>query len=455
MAVEVSDNTPVEGRDQLVAWMEEGCKPRSEWRIGTEHEKFIFKNKTLKPAPYQPEGIADFLERLAEDLRWDKVQQNGHLIGLADPDSLAAISLEPGGQFELSGAPLKTLHATSDEIDAHLRASYRAAEGLDLSFLSLGFWPAGARSDMPHMPKRRYEIMTTYMPKVGTLGLDMMYRTCTVQANIDFSSESEMAKIMHIGMALQPIINALFAASPFTEGRPNGFKTYRTHIWQHTDPDRSGLLPFVFDRNFSFQRYVDWAIDVPMYFIKRGEMYHDVAGAPFRALLEGKVQKMPGVRATLADWSNHLGTLFPEVRLKRFIEMRGADAGPLAHIKALPALWTGLFYHEPSRDAAFDLIKAWPASDVLELYQQVPRAGFAARIGGRLILDVARDIVMLAEQGLIARNYKNAKDENESIYLEILKTYTSRGKTLADELLEKFFSTWHEKIEPIFTDCAI
>ncbi len=455
MAVEILDDTPVESIGDLVAYMEQGCKPKADWRIGTEHEKFVFAKNNLKPAPYEPDGIAALLENLALGLNWDRVVQDGKLIGLSDPASKAAISLEPGGQFELSGAPLRTLHETGEEIDAHLRAVHRAAEKLDLSFLGLGLWPAGILSDMPRMPKRRYDIMRNYMPQVGTLGLDMMHRTCTVQANIDFSSEQEMVKIMRIGMALQPVVSALFSASPFAGGRPNGFQTYRTHIWQHTDADRAGILPFVFDADMGFARYVQWALDVPMYFVKRGDVYHDVAGVPFRALLEGKVPQLPDERATLADWSNHLGTLFPEVRLKHFIEMRGADGGPLSHIKALPALWVGLLYDEGVCEAAYERIKAWSAEDVIDLYRHMPREGFAARIRGRLALEVARDIVALAEQGLRARGYKNEKDEDESVFLSVLKTRVASGTNLSDRLLEKFAANWHEEIAPVFEACRL
>jgi len=350
---------------------------------------------------------------------------------------------------------VRTLHETSDEIDAHLQASHKAADALGLSFLGMGFWPAGPRADMPQMPKRRYEIMTNYMPKVGSLGLDMMYRTCTVQVNVDFSSEAEMVQMMRIGTALQPVASALFAASPFTDGKPNGFQTIRPHIWKHTDPDRCGILPFALDGSMSFSRYVDWALDVPLYFVKRGEVYHDVAGVPFRALLEGRVPQLPGERATIADWINHLGTLFPEVRLKHFIEMRGADVGPLSHIKALPALWTGLLYDDASRDAAFDLIKSWTYENVQDLYEKVPVEGFSARINGRLVLEVARDIVSLAEAGLKARAQKNAQGEDEASFIDVLKQRVASGKTLSDELLENYAGPWREDIAPIFEACAL
>lgn len=455
MAVEVSDDTPVEGFDQLAAYMAQGCKPKEQWRVGTEHEKFVVRCDDFKPAPYEPNGIGVLLGKLSEKLKWDEVVQEDKLIGLSDPKTGAVISLEPGGQFELSGAPLQTLHETSSEIDAHYDASCEAAKELGLTFLGLGFWPCGPRSDMPRMPKRRYGIMTDYMPKVGTLGLDMMYRTCTVQANLDFSSEAEMARMMRTAMALQPVVSALFAASPFSEGKPNGYQTIRPHIWAHTDPSRCGILPFVFNADFGFARYVEWALDVPMYFIKRGEVYHDVAGVPFRALLEGRIPQLPGERATIADWVNHLGTLFPEVRLKHFIEMRGADAGPVGHIKALPALWAGLFYDDSSRAAAFDLIKSWTYQQVNELYHNVPVEGFSARIQGRLALEVARDIVALADKGLKARARKNPQGHDESVFLDVLKARVTSGKTFSDELLEKYAGPWQGKIAPIFECCQL
>ncbi|MES2907326.1 MAG: glutamate--cysteine ligase, partial [Pseudomonadota bacterium] len=433
MAVEISDDTPVTGRADLIAWMEAGIKTKDARRVGTEHEKFIVRRSDHVPAPYEPNGIADLLENYAKLSSATRIFQDEKLIGLSL--NQAAISLEPGGQFELSGAPFFSLHEMSDELDRHLATVRKAAEPLGLSFAGFGFQPLTSLKDMPRMPKRRYDIMRNYMPKVGTCGLNMMHRSSTVQANLDFTSEENMIDIFRVGMALQPVVSALFAASPFMDGKPSGYKTIRPYMWSKTDPDRTGILNFVFDGNMGFARYVDWALDVPMYFVKRGDIYHDVTGVPFRALLEGRVPQLPQERATFADWANHLGTLFPEVRLKHFIEMRGADSGPADHVKALPSLWLGLLYDDASLAAAKDLIASWAADDVNDIYEHVSKQGFSATIAGRTALDVARDIVVLADEGLRRRNLKNSKGESEQIYLDVLKERVASGRTLADDML--------------------
>lgn len=450
MAVEIEDTTLIEHQSELVVWLEQGCKSKSERSIGTEHEKFIFRHGKTAPVVYEPDGIAALLENLNKELQWQEVIEADYIIGLTN--GKASISLEPGGQFELSGAPLKNLHETSQELDAHINAVKRATQPLQLSALGVGLWPLAGLEDMPRMPKRRYDIMRGYMPKVGILGLDMMHRTCTVQANLDFTSENDMAQIMRIGMGLQPVVTALFSASPFSNSRPNGFRSFRAEIWRQTDADRCGILPFVFDPGMSFERYVDWAVDVPLYFVKRSDIYHDVAGMPFRALLEGKLPQLPGMRATLADWSNHLGTLFPEVRLKRFIEMRGADCGPLQHIKALPALWVGLLYDDAARDGALELIKNWSAADVQALYAQVPMQGLSSTIKNRAALDIAREVVDLAISGLRRRGIKNTQGNSEEIYLEYLQDCVVSGKSAADEMLEKYNGEWNKNIKPLFTE---
>lgn len=449
MAVEISDDRPVTNRDDLVAWMERGIKPKGQRRIGTEHEVIVFRDADLAPSPYEPDGIGALLENYAQISGAEKIDQDGKLIGLKHGD--AGISLEPGGQFELSGAPFCcSLHQTSDEIDRHVTLSKQAAAPLGLSLLGVGFQPLTALGDVPRMPKRRYDIMRAYMPKVGTCGLNMMHQSCTVQANVDFTSEAQMAEIMRIGMALQPVVSALFAASPFKEGRLSGYKTIRPMMWSQTDPDRTGILDFALKDGMSFERYVDWAIDVPLYFIKRGETYHDVSGTPFRALLEGRVPQLPNERANFADWSNHLGTLFPEVRLKHFIEMRGADSGPPEHVKALPALWTGLLYDVTSRLAAFDLVKDWSVEDVKEIYVSVSVRGFDAQIKGRSARDVSHDIVAMAEAGLRNFGVKNAKGDDETVYLDVLKQRVDSGKTLADIFIDKFNGPWQAQVAPLF-----
>src|SRR5438270_1307666 len=368
MARDVVDSTAIETRDDLVTWIEKGCKERSSFRLGTEHEKVPFYRSDTFPVPYERPGsrqggIRDLLEGLQTRLQWEPISDGAALIGLAAPESGAAISLEPGGQFELSGAPLETVHEVAREFDAHIAAVHGVAEPLDIGFLSLGMQPKWPRSAIPVMPKQRYAIMARYMPKVGTLGLDMMFRTATVQVNLDYGSEADMVKKLRVGLALQPIVTAIFANSPFADGKPNGFLSMRSEIWRDTDAARTGMLPFAFEEGMGFERYVDYALDVPMYFVKRGEHYHDVSGASFRDLLEGKLPQLPGERATISDWANHLGTLFPEVRLKRYLEMRGADAGPTGRLAALSAFWVGLLYDQTALDAAWDLVKGWTEAE--------------------------------------------------------------------------------------------
>src|SRR6059036_257079 len=360
MARDQIDMTPLQSRDDLVAWLEAGVKPPSEFRIGTEHEKTPFTLSGHHPVPYEGRrSIRRLLEGMQHLLGWQPIIEQGNIIGLYDVTGGGAISLEPGGQFELSGAPLETVHQTQAELMAHLAQVREIATPLGIGFLGLGMTPSWSRAQIPVMPKGRYNIMTNYMPKVGRYGHDMMYRTCTVQTNVDFSSEADMVKKLRVSLALQPVATALFANSPFTEGRPNGFLSFRSEVWRDTDNARAGMLPFAFEDGMGFERYVDYALDVPMYFVKRGEHYHDVSGASFRDLLAGKLAHLPGERATMSDWANHLSTIFPEVRLKRFLEMRGADMGSRDHVLASPPLWAGLFYDETALDGAWELVKNW------------------------------------------------------------------------------------------------
>src|SRR5579871_1247860 len=394
MARDASDATPIVSRDQLVEALESGAKPREQWRVGTEHEKFGFRREDVGPVPYDgPHGIKRLLEAMEGLLGWQPILDRGQIIGLTDPIGLGAISLEPGGQFELSGAPVETIHQTAREVNGHLAQVRECADPLGIGFLGLGTSPKWARAATPVMPKSRYEIMTRYMPKVGGHGLDMMYRTCTIQANLDFGDEADMVKKMRVGLALQPVATALFANSPFLEGKPNGFLSYRAEIWRDTDRNRTGMLPFAFEEGFGFERYVDWALDVPMYFVKRGDTYHDVAGASFRDLLDGKLAALPGERATLSDWKNHLSTLFPDVRLKSYIEMRGADGGSGRRITALAALWVGLLYDDAVLDGAWQTVKDWNRDERQALRDAVPRTALKTKFRNRTVLDIARDMV--------------------------------------------------------------
>jgi glutamate--cysteine ligase len=455
MARDQVDLTPVEGHNELVDWIAQGAKAKSQFRIGTEHEKFGFTLEGHRPVPYEGRhGIRALLEGMQHLLGWQPIMEGGNVIGLHDVPGGGAISLEPGGQFELSGAQVETVHQTSSELMAHLAQVREVAQPLHIGFLGIGMTPSWTRAEMPKMPKGRYKIMTGYMPKVGSVGLDMMYRTCTVQTNLDFSSEADMVKKLRVSLALQPVATAMFANSPFTDGRPNGFLSYRAEIWRDTDNARTGMLPWAFEPGMGFERWVDYALDVPMYFIKHGDEYVDVSGQSFRDLLEGRLKSMPGARATISDWANHLSTIFPEVRLKRYLEMRGADSGPLPDLLALPAFWAGIFYDDTSLDAAWDLVKNWTAAERQALRDAVPKAGLAATVQGRTVFQVARDALELARAGLARRRRLDIGGHDETIYLDVLVDRLARGTTPAQELLAKFHGPWGGSVEPIYTEEA-
>ncbi|HEU4359519.1 MAG TPA: glutamate--cysteine ligase [Xanthobacteraceae bacterium] len=455
MARDQVDMTPIETRDDLVAWFEAGSKPRSQFRIGTEHEKFVFRVEGLHPVSYEGRrGIRTLLEGMQHLLGWEPIIEAGNIIGLFDVTGGGAISLEPGGQFELSGAPVETVHQTCSELMAHLAQVKEIARPLGIGFLGLGMTPNWSRDQIPMMPKGRYRIMTSYMPKVGKYGLDMMYRTCTVQTNIDYSSEADMVKKLRVSLALQPVATAMFANSPFTEGKPNGFLSFRSEIWCDTDADRTGMLPWAFEPSMGFERYVDYALGVPMYFVKRGERYIDVAGQSFRDLMRGRLQGLPGERATMSDWANHVSTIFPEVRLKRYLEMRGADGGPWRRLPALPAYWVGILYDDDSLEAAWDLVKNWSAAERQQLRDDVPKLGFGATIAGHKVLDLAQMTIALAEKGLARRRRLDARGQDEGAYLRPIQEYVARGITPAEELLEKFHGPWRYSVEPIFKEYA-
>ncbi|MBN8996805.1 MAG: glutamate--cysteine ligase [Rhizobiales bacterium] len=450
-ARDVTDATPIESRDQLVEAIASGCKPKDKWRVGTEHEKFGFRVADCAPVPYDgPRGIRQLLEAMEGLLGWQPIIDKGSVIGLTDPVGMGAISLEPGGQFELSGAPLDTIHQTRREVNAHLAQVHECAAPLGLGFLGLGASPKWTRAETPVMPKSRYAIMARYMPKVGGHGLDMMFRTCTVQANLDFADEADMVKKLRVGLALQPVVTALFANSPFTEGRPNGFLSWRAEIWRDTDGNRTGMLPFAFEEGFGFEHYVDWALDVPMYFVKRADDYVDVAGASFRDLLDGKLAPFEGERATLSDWKNHLSTLFPEVRLKSYLEMRGADCGPRDMLYALPALWVGLLYDSVALDAALDLIRDWTADERQALRDAVPRTALKTPFRNRTVRDIAGEMLAIARGGLARRARRNREGADETVYLAPLDEIVASGETRAERLLADFAGPWHGDIDQVF-----
>src|ERR1700752_644189 len=443
MARDQVDLTPIERRDDLVRWLAEGVKPRSQFRIGTEHEKFAFTLEGHRPVPYEGRhGIRALLEGMEHLLGWQPIMEGPNIIGLLDVTGGGAISLEPGGQFELSGAQVETLHQTRSELMAHLAQVREVAAPLHIGFLGIGMTPSWSRAEMPKMPKGRYKIMTAYMPKVGQYGLDMMYRTCTVQTNLDFASEADMGQKLRVSLALQPVATALFANSPFTEGKPNGFLSFRSEIWRDTDNARAGMLPWAFEDGIGFERWVDYALDVPMYFVKRGAEYIDVSGSSFRAFFEGRNNRLPGERPTLSDWANHLSTIFPEVRLKRYLEMRGADGGPWERLPALPAFWVGLLYDDVSLDAAWDIAKRWNVHERQALRDDVPRFGFKARIKDRYLFEVAKECLALAPAGPRRRARVDHSGRDETRHLEPLDRIIDCGHTPAEELLAKFDGVW-------------
>jgi glutamate--cysteine ligase len=439
-----ADLTPITSVRQLAEWFAEGCKPRDAWRIGTEHEKFGFRRSDLMPPPYEPGGIRAMLEGL-QAKGWEPILDGGNPIGLKRGG--ASVSLEPGGQFELSGAPVEDLHQNRAELAEHLREVHEVAGPLGLGFVPLGFHPFARREDMPWMPKGRYAIMRNYMPRVGGMGLDMMLRTCTVQVNLDFGDEADMAEKLRVSLALQPLATALFANSPFVEGKPSGYLSLRGRAWTDTDPDRTGIPAPVFEPGFGFERFVQFVLDVPMYFIMREGRWIDAAGMSFRDFLEGRA--LAGHRATMGDWADHVTTVFTDVRLKRFLEMRGADAGSPPMLRALPALWVGLLYDDAAQKAAAALIRGWGVEEMRALRMAVPRDGLRAAIAGRPLQDVARDVVEIARGGLRARGL------GEEIHLSPLEEVAASGKTQAERWLDRYNTAWGGDVRKIFDEAEI
>jgi glutamate--cysteine ligase len=444
----------VENRGQLIEYLESGCKPPERWRLGTEHEKFGYLTADLKPLPYDNgPGIRAILEGLAERFDWRPVTENGNTIALLD-DTGASITLEPGGQLELSGALLFFNDTATTEIYTHLKQVKTVAEPLGAAFLGMGFQPKWRRGDIHWMPKGRYKIMREYMPKKGSLGLDMMTRTCTVQVNLDFSSEADMVKKFRTSLALQPIATALFANSPFVDGKPCGYLSYRSHVWEDTDPDRTGMMSWVFDEDMGFERYVDYMLDVPMYFVYRNGRYVDASGQSFRDFLAGRLPAAPGERPTITDWEDHLTTAFPEVRLKKFLEMRGADGGPWGELCALPALWAGLLYDQTSLDAAWELARHWDMEQRLQLRADAPRLALKAEIAGRSVREIAREVLEIAHQGLKARKRLNGAGDNETGFLGPLQETVESGLTPAERKLALFHGRWNGSVDPVFEEFA-
>ncbi|WP_187431042.1 Glutamate--cysteine ligase EgtA [Roseobacter fucihabitans] len=453
MSIPQSGGGPITSYDQLAQYLADGCKPKEQWRIGTEHEKFGYCKDTLKPLPYEGDrSIRVMLEGLRDTHGWSPVLEGEHLIGL-EKDG-ANISLEPGGQLELSGAPLETIHETCDEVNVHLREVQDVADRIGAGFIGLGAAPIWSHEDMDLMPKGRYKLMNEYMTKVGTMGRVMMRRTCTVQVNLDFGSEADMVQKMRVALALQPVATALFANSPFFENKVNGHKSWRSRVWRDLDAARTGTLPFVFEEGFGFERWVEYALDVPMYFVYRDGRYIDALGLSFRDFLKGELSALPGEMPTLSDWADHLTTAFPEARMKRYIEMRGADGGPWRRLCALPAFWVGLMYDQSALDAAWDLAKDWDAGtrDLMRVAASVD--GLQAEVHGIRMHDIAREAVAISQSGLKSRARPGAGGmvPDETHFLNALHESIETGKAPADELLDHYNGDWNGDISRIYAD---
>jgi glutamate--cysteine ligase len=452
-----TDDTPIASVQQLADYIAAGCKPRSEYRIGTEHEKFGFQTESLRPPPYEPGGIRAVLEGMAEPGVWEPIVETDGPIGLkgVGPARTASVSLEPAGQLELSGGLVRTLHETKAELDAHFAHVRAVADPLGLGFSPLGFHPTMTRADMPWMPKGRYAIMRRYMPLKGGLGLDMMTRTCTVQVNLDYSSEQDMARKLRVSLALQPVATALFANSPFIEGKPSGFLSSRARVWTDTDPDRTGMPAIMFEDGFGFERYVEWLLDVPMYFVLRGKTYHDVAGESFRDFMRQGRNSLPGVTATVGDFADHMTTVFTDVRVKRFLEMRGSDAGRPDMMVAQSALWTGLLYDEAALAAADALVRRYPWEDYARLRACVPKLALNAPWQTGTARDLARDMVTIARDGLRARAEAGPDGADETVYLAPLDSVLETGRTQAEDWLGRYETEWAGDASRIFRESAV
>jgi glutamate--cysteine ligase len=450
MSIPQSAGGPITGKADLIEHLSSGSKPREQWRIGTEHEKFVYDLKTFRPVPYEgPNGIRALLEGMTR-FGWEPVKEGPHIIG--GYQNGASISLEPGGQFELSGAALKTLHETCAEVNTHQEQVREVCNELGLGVLGLGFAPDWQLDEVPIMPKGRYKIMRDYMPKVGGYGREMMFRTCTVQVNLDFSSEADMVKKFRVGLALQPVSTALLANSPFRVGKPNGFLSYRSHIWTDVDNARAGMLPWVFEDGMSFERYVDYALDVPMYFLYRDGKYIDMAGKSFRDFLARKIPEVKHIEPTMADWADHLTTIFPEVRLKKFLEMRGSDAGAWRRICGMPALWVGIYYDQVALDAAWDMVKGWTCEERQQMRDSVPRLALKTPFRDTNVGELAKRMIEISAEGLRRRAAQDSIGTTEEGFLTSLREMANRGYTRAEELLDHYRNAWGGDIRPVFKE---
>ena len=450
---DISTDSIITSKQQLIDYIASGEKPKEQWTIGTEHEKFVYCIDSGKPVSYEGErSIRAILEALRDEFDWEPMMEGENIIGLKKDGQ--SVTLEPGGQLELSGAMVKTLHQTCAESTSHLRQAQAVSETLGINYIGMGFNANTKREDVPIMPKGRYNIMRDYMPKKGNLGLDMMLRTCTIQVNLDYSSEADMVKKFRVSLALQPLATAIFAASPFTEGKPNGFQSYRSHIWTDTDPDRCGILPFVFEDGMGYEAYVDHVLNVPMYFVNLGDTYHDVSGKSFKDFMAGNLEGFEGELPTIKDWEDHMSTLFPEVRLKKFLEMRGADGGTWGKICALPALFVGLLYDDQALDEAYEMIKDWTHEEHQSLRDNVPRDALNVLFREGTVQDLAKRMLEISSGGLERRAQLNNAGEDERVFLKSLIETAESGKTTAQRMLDCYNGPWKGDISQIFKDCS-
>ena len=444
----------IESKEDLIKPFQDGEKNYSDFKIGTEHEKFAFHLNTLKPVSFFEENGIENLLKALKKYGWDSILEGENTIGLSRNNSLAVgtVTLEPAGQLELSGAPLNNVHQTYLELEEHKNQINKEGLKLGIGFLGAGLTPDWSFDEMPIMPKKRYQIMKNYMPKKGNLGLDMMFRSTTIQVNLDYSSEEDMIKKFRVSLALQPIATALFSNSPFLNGKSTGYKSFRSHIWTDTDPDRTGMLPFVFNGDMSYEKYVDYALRVPMYFIHRDGNYIDVAGCSFKDFLNGNLKQLPGEKPNLIDWENHLTTIFPEVRLKSFLEMRGADGGRFESVCALSSFWVGLLYDSTSLDSSWAIVKNFNTDQLQELRIKVAKNGLNSSVEGIDLKTLTRKILNLSSDGLRRRDILNANGENESIYLDPLEKILSTGKSPSDELIERFSKNWDKNLVNMYKE---
>jgi len=441
-------------KNELIGYFFDGVKSKNNLKIGVEHEKFILNKESLKPISYyENNGIKNILEKLTT-LGWEPLYDDNKNTIIAVKKGKQAITLEPGGQIELSGAPLDNIHETCEETTNHLKELKKLGNEFNFILLGIGVEPNLKLDDFPWMPKQRYKIMRKYMEQVGTLGHHMMKRTCTNQVNIDYSSEEDMINKIRLILNLESIATAIFSNSPFDQGNVSKYRSLRSHFWHHTDPNRTGLLPFVFDKDFNFEKYTDYALNIPMYFIRREHKYINMTQYTFKDYLEGKCTKV-NYEATLDDWEDHLTTLFPQVRLKHYLEIRSMDACNWDLICSQPAFWIGILYDDEILDKIKQITEDWKGEDRQYLNKRVPEDGLKTEFKKRKLIDFAQEFFELSKKGLSKRNQLSKNGEfDESIHMKDLENNLTDGCSPADCLITKFNTTWEKSVLPIYKELA-